>query len=73
MSRKLPLAKGETSRTACARAVLRTAVDEKTGRLLVSLVLAEHVGWCADLVSGMVNDLLADHWNSPDMDVLASG
>ncbi|GAA3368321.1 hypothetical protein GCM10020367_06220 [Streptomyces sannanensis] len=34
VSRKLPLAEGETSRTACARTVLRCAVDEETGDLL---------------------------------------
>ncbi|MBP2327754.1 hypothetical protein JOF56_008139 [Kibdelosporangium banguiense] len=73
MSRKRQLAEGETSRTACARAVLRTGMDEKTGELLSAANVAERVGWAADLVSGMVTGLLADHWNSVDVDMLASG
>lgn len=73
MSRKLPLAEGETSRTACARGLLRTAVDEKTGELLPAAVLAERVGWVMDLMSGMVSALTAEHWNAGDVDVLASG
>ncbi|MER5183473.1 zinc ribbon domain-containing protein [Streptomyces sp. NPDC002896] len=73
MSRKLALAEGETARTACARAVLRTAVDEKTGELLPPRVLAERVGWVAGLVSGMAGALLAEHWNTSDVDLLASG
>lgn len=50
MSRKLPLAEGETSRTACARGLLRTGVDERTGELLSAAAVAERVGWCAGLV-----------------------
>lgn len=73
MSRKLPLAEGETSRTACARGLLRTAVDEKTGELLPAAVLAERVSWVMDLMSGMVSALTAEHWNAGDVDVLASG
>ncbi|MET7458616.1 zinc ribbon domain-containing protein, partial [Streptomyces sp. NPDC005574] len=73
MSRKLPLTEGETSRTACARGLLRTGVDEKTGELLTGAVLAERVGWAAELVSGMVGVLMAGHWNTADVDVLASG
>src|SRR5258708_26898696 len=73
MSRKLLLAEGETSRTACARGMLRTGVDEKTGELLTSAVLAERVGWGADLVSGMAGALSAGHWNASDVDQLASG
>ncbi|WP_258563991.1 hypothetical protein [Streptomyces himalayensis] len=73
MSRKLPLAEGETARTACARAVLRRAVDEKTGALLPASVLAERVGWAAGLVSGMAGALMAEHWNTTDVDLLASG
>lgn len=61
MSRKLPLAEGETSRTACARALLRTAVDEKTGEILPQAVLTERVGWCASLVAGLVGVLFAEH------------
>ncbi|MEV3906424.1 hypothetical protein [Streptomyces canus] len=73
MSRKLPLAGGGIVRTACARGVLRTGVEEKTGELLSAAVLAERVGWAADLVSGMVAVLLAEHWNAADVDVLAAG
>ncbi|MEO6086666.1 MAG: zinc ribbon domain-containing protein, partial [Umezawaea sp.] len=73
MSRTLPLAEGEIARTACARAVLRAGVVEKSGELLSAAVLAERVGWCAALVSGMVAGLLAEHWNTVDVDVLASG
>ncbi|MFI6361057.1 zinc ribbon domain-containing protein, partial [Streptomyces sp. NPDC050743] len=72
MSRKLPLADGETSRTACARTLIRTGVDEKTGEVLSSTALAERVGWCTDLVAGMVTDLLGEHWNTTDVDTLAS-
>lgn len=50
VSRRLPLAAGETARTACARGLLRTGVEEKTGELLPAAVLAERVDWCADLV-----------------------
>ncbi|MEV7520478.1 zinc ribbon domain-containing protein [Streptomyces sp. NPDC091371] len=73
MSRKLPLAEGETSRTACARGLLRTGVDEKTGELLPATTLAQRVGWAVDLVSGMTGALLAEHWNTTDVDSLASG
>ncbi|MFD4322327.1 transposase [Streptomyces sp. NPDC058548] len=73
MSRRLPLAEGETSRTACARGLLRTAVDEKSGELLPAAVLAERVGWCVDLVSGMAGELTVGHWKTVDVDVLASG
>jgi hypothetical protein len=73
VSRKIPLADGEASRTACARAVLRTGVDEKTGELLPVSVLAERLGWAVDLVSDMVAGLLGEHWNAKDVDRLASG
>ncbi|MFU8853358.1 hypothetical protein ACNAW0_20565, partial [Micromonospora sp. SL1-18] len=36
-------------------------------------MLAERVGWCADLVAGMVGALISEHWNSVDVGVLASG
>ncbi|MFB7466886.1 zinc ribbon domain-containing protein [Streptomyces sp. NPDC056224] len=48
-------------------------MDDESGDQLSSSVLAERVGWCADLVAGMVADLLASHWNAADVDVLASG
>ncbi|MFI8836592.1 zinc ribbon domain-containing protein [Streptomyces afghaniensis] len=73
MSRKVPLGEGETARTACARGVLRKGVVEKTGEVLSAAVLMQRVGWAADLVSGMVAELLAEHWNAADVDVLASG
>ncbi|WP_326755561.1 hypothetical protein OIE73_31570 [Streptomyces hirsutus] len=56
MSRKLPVGEGETSRTACARGLLRAAVDEKTGELMSASLLAERVGWAVDLVSGMTTE-----------------
>ncbi|MCT9106063.1 transposase [Streptomyces mirabilis] len=73
MSRKLVLAVGEASRTACARGLLRGGVDEGTGEVLSAAVLAGRVGWAADLVSGMVASLLAARWNTIDVDALASG
>ncbi|MDT0546534.1 zinc ribbon domain-containing protein [Streptomyces lonegramiae] len=73
MSRKLPLAESEISRTACARALVRTGVEEKTGEVLAGAALVERVGWCADLVSGMAGALLDEHWNTTDVDMLASG
>jgi len=73
MGRKVALAVGETVRIACARGVLRTGVDERSGVLLPAVVLADRVGWCAALVSGMSTGLLAGHWNGTDVDVLASG
>ncbi|MFC5954553.1 zinc ribbon domain-containing protein [Streptomyces pratens] len=73
MSRKLQLAEGETSRTACARGLLRTGVEEKTGELLTASVLAERIDWVMGLVSDMAGKLTAEHWNNLDVDVLASG
>ncbi|NGO48208.1 zinc ribbon domain-containing protein [Streptomyces ureilyticus] len=73
MSRRLPLGEGEAARTACARSVLRAGVEEKTGEALSAAVLAEQAGWAADLVSGMAAALLAEHWNSADVDTLAAG
>ncbi|WP_406477245.1 zinc ribbon domain-containing protein [Streptomyces sp. NBC_01615] len=73
MSRKLLLPKGETARTSCARGLLRTGMEEKTGELLSAPMLAERVGWAADLASRMVAALLAEHWNTADVDMLAAG
>ncbi|MGW8767268.1 hypothetical protein ACWGN5_32740 [Streptomyces sp. NPDC055815] len=73
MSRKLPLGAGETVRTACARALARSGVEENTGAVLTATVLVERVGWCADLVAGMTGALLAGHWNTADVDTLTSG
>jgi hypothetical protein len=73
MRRKIQLAEGETTRTACARVLVRSGVDEKTGELLPSSVVAERVRWCTDLVAAMVTDVLAAHGNAPDVARLASG
>ncbi|MFE5588477.1 hypothetical protein, partial [Kitasatospora sp. NPDC056531] len=73
MSRKLPLADGETSRTACARTPIRAGVEEKTGEILPPGRLTERIGWCLDLVSGMAGHLITEHWNTPDVHILASG
>lgn len=48
-------------------------MDEATGERLTSAALTERVGWCADLASGMVSELLAAHWTAPDMEALISG
>ncbi|GAQ57809.1 hypothetical protein a10_07683 [Streptomyces acidiscabies] len=73
VSRKLPVGEGEAARTACARGMLRGGVDEESGEFLTASVVAERVGWCAGLVSGMVAGLLAEHWNAADVEALASG
>ncbi|MGW5669809.1 hypothetical protein, partial [Micromonospora sp. NPDC003776] len=52
---------------------MRAGLDEQTGKVLSQAVLAERVGWCADLVAGMVSGLLAQRWNVADVQVLASG
>ncbi|MGW5669935.1 hypothetical protein, partial [Micromonospora sp. NPDC003776] len=73
MSRTVSLVEGEASRTACVRAFVRAGVDEKSSEVLSQAVLAERVGWCADLVAGMVSGLLAQRWNAADVRVLACG
>ncbi|MFI6359211.1 zinc ribbon domain-containing protein [Streptomyces sp. NPDC050743] len=73
MSRKPALADGETSRTACARALIRSGVDEETGEVLAAAAVVERVGWCIDLVAGMTGALLAGHWNTTDVNTLAAG
>ncbi|GAA4625583.1 hypothetical protein GCM10023196_030320 [Actinoallomurus vinaceus] len=73
MSRKLPLAAGQVARTATARVLLRGGVDERTGEALTARVVAERVGWAADLVAGMAAGLLAGHWNADDVAGLAGG
>ncbi|MGW5666909.1 zinc ribbon domain-containing protein, partial [Micromonospora sp. NPDC003776] len=67
------LAAGEASRTGCFRAFVRAGADEKSGEVVSQAVLAERVGWCADLVAGMVCGLLAQRWNAADVRVLACG
>jgi hypothetical protein len=57
VSRKPPLAEGETSRTACAPTLIRTGVQEATGEIIPAAVLAERVLWCLELVSGMAGHL----------------
>lgn len=64
---------GETSRTACTRALIRSGVEEKTGEALIAAVVAERVGWCAESVAAMTAVLLDEHWNTADVDALASG
>ena len=54
----MPLADGETTRTACAPYLLRTGVDEKTGEILTTAAVMERVGWCTDLVHGMTTALV---------------
>lgn len=73
MRRRLPLSEGETSRTACVRVLLRSAVEEKAGEVVPAAALVERVGWCADLVAGMAGSVLAEHWNAPAVVQLASG
>ncbi|MFG3684667.1 zinc ribbon domain-containing protein [Micromonospora sp. NPDC047740] len=48
-------------------------MDEETGEVLSRAVLAQRVGWCADLVAGMVAALIGEHWNTVDVQVLAGG
>ncbi|MCW3819891.1 hypothetical protein ONA91_36185 [Micromonospora sp. DR5-3] len=48
-------------------------MDEESGEVLSQAVLAQRIGWCADLVVGMVSGLLAERWNCADVEVLASG
>ena len=52
----------------CGRVWMR-----RPGRSCLRAVLVERVGWCADLVAGMVGGLLAERWNAADVDVLAAG
>lgn len=73
MRRKLKLSDGETSRTACARTLAHSGVDEKTGELLTADALAQRVGWCTDLTTGIVASLLGEHWNAADVDTLNAG
>ncbi|MFE9656531.1 zinc ribbon domain-containing protein [Micromonospora sp. NPDC006431] len=70
---RLPLVEGEASRTACVRSLVRAGVDEETGGVLSQGVLVQRVGWCADLVAGMVGALISGHWNTADVEVLARG
>lgn len=73
MSRRLALAAGQVARSATARGLLRGGVDERTGESLPARVVAERVGWAADLVAAMAADLLAEHWNAGDVARLAAG
>ncbi|MBE1584839.1 hypothetical protein H4W80_003097 [Nonomuraea angiospora] len=73
VKRRLTLAPGETAYTACARVLLRGGVVEKSGESVSAAVLAERVGWCAELVSVMAAGLPAVHWNRVDVEVLAGG
>ncbi|KPI00914.1 transposase IS605 OrfB [Actinobacteria bacterium OV450] len=73
MRRRVPLAEHETARTAGARGLLRAGVDEASGEPQAVSVLTERVGWAVALATGMATKLLAAHWNSADVAVLASG
>ncbi|MGW6494746.1 zinc ribbon domain-containing protein [Nonomuraea angiospora] len=46
-------------------------MEDKTGEVVSPVVLAMRVGWCMELVSGIAAELLAEHWNSPDVALLA--
>lgn len=70
---KRRLAAGAAARMACVRVQVRGGVDEKTGEVLPTGLLAARVSWCAGLVAAMVAGLLASHWNAPDKEVLAGG
>jgi hypothetical protein len=73
VSRKVPLGEDETCRVASAHVLLRGGVDERTGEVLSGRLLAERVGWCADLVAGMTATLLERHWNGADVNLLTCG
>ncbi|PWR09283.1 hypothetical protein DKT69_04000, partial [Micromonospora sicca] len=40
---------------------------------VVGRILAERVGWLADLVRGMADEVIAAHWSDGDLAVLAGG
>ncbi|WP_433176226.1 zinc ribbon domain-containing protein [Actinoallomurus sp. CA-150999] len=48
-------------------------MDEKTGEVISARVVAERVGWAADLVAAMVAGLLDGYWNAGDVAGLAGG
>ena len=73
MNRKRRAPEGSAARTACARAVIRGGIDERTGEVVRACALAGRVGWCAALVSGMAGGMLASHWNAGDVEALAGG
>jgi hypothetical protein len=73
VSRKLPVAQSQTLRTACAGTLIGMGVQDKTGEIIPACALAERIGWCLDLVATMAGGLLAEHWNTPDVRILASG
>jgi hypothetical protein len=63
----------KAARTACARLLVRSGTDEKTGESLTAATLAERFGWCAALVRDMAARLSAGHWDPADLESLASG
>jgi putative transposase-like DNA-binding protein len=73
VNRKRRTPGGTAAATACARAVIRGGIDELTGEVVTTRVLAAGVGWCTALVCGMAGGLLASHWNAPDVAALAGG
>jgi hypothetical protein len=73
VNRKRRASGGTAALTACARAVIRGGIDERTGEVVRARALAGRIGWCAALVSGMAGGVLADHWNAGDVGALAGG
>jgi hypothetical protein len=73
VGRRTLIGDGEAVRTACARVLIRSGIDEKTGEILPAAVVAERIGWCTELARGMAAQVLQEHWNAPDMAPLASG
>jgi IS605 OrfB family transposase len=73
VTRVLAPAADKVSRTACARVLVRGGIDEKTGETLTTAATAERIAWCAALVQGMANELVAGHWNPASLGSLASG
>jgi Putative transposase DNA-binding domain len=73
VNRKRRAPDGTAARTACARAVIRSGIEEGTGEVVTAGALAGRVGWCAALVSDMAGGMLASHWNAGDVAALAGG
>lgn len=73
MTRSLASADGEAARTACARVLVRSGTDEKTGEKLSAAAVAERVSWCTSLVQGMAARLVAAHWTTDGLESLATG
>ncbi len=59
--------------TATASCAAMSAVVESSGLRVGERLLAQRVGWLCGLVSGMAGRIVAERWNSPDLDALAAG